>query len=143
MASSATPEGRVFDALMRHLYALPSRPRIVPPNTVYPTAGQAKDNIYIVVSHAPNVPLRTEIADDGEKILRGFFGMGVMTALGVGESGGSAELCGRIASHFDCARIAEGTTIVRVVGRPQVAGGYVDADRWRVPVTVEYETVRV
>lgn len=142
MAQALTPEGRVFDALMRHLVAFPGGRPVVPPNTVYP-ASAAKASEYILVSHAPNVPLRTEIADDGEKVMRGFFGMAVMTRLGVGESGGAIDTAGALAAHFDCVRLTEGTTTVRIVGRPQVAGGYVDGDRWRVPVTAEYETVRV
>lgn len=143
MPIAASPEGRVFDALMRRLSSFPGGRPVVSPNTVYPVGNAAKAAEYILVSRAPNVPLRTEIADDGEKMLRGFFGLATMTALGVGESGGATDLAGALAAHFDCVRLTEGTTTVRVVNLPHVAAGYVDGDRWRTPVTVEYETIRV
>ena len=143
MTVAATPEGRIFDALMRRLASFPGGRRLVPPNTVYPVGSGAKDDEYIVVSHAPNVPLRTEISDEGEKIRRGIFGMSVMTRLGVGESGRASDVAGALAAHFDCQRLTEGTTTVRIVNLPQVGAGYVDGDRWRVPVTAEYETIRV
>lgn len=140
--TAASPEGRILEALLGHLKAWPSGLPIVWGNIQYPAPGQTKADQYAVVSHTPGTPISITIDPADDNRLMGIFGVSIMTQLHTGEMQ-SSELGGSLASHFQGQVLSSGSTAVRVTARPRVAGGYVDGDRWRTPVTVPFETISV
>lgn len=139
---AVTPEGSIFALLMGHLVGFPGGRPIVWPNTVYPAENQPKADVYLVVGYSPNAPLRVFIDPTGEHQHRGFLDVAVMTPLQGGEEA-SQDVAGALAGYFTGAVLRDPPTVLRVVARPHVAGGYPDGDRWRTPVVVEFETISV
>jgi hypothetical protein len=140
--TAASPEARILEALLSHLQAMPGGRVLVWSNIVYPSPGAQKANEYIVVSYSPGTPLAIVIDPADENKHMGIFGLSIMTLLNGGELH-SQEIGGEVASHFHGKVLSSGSTTVRVTARPRVAGGYVDGDRWRTPVTVPFETISV
>jgi len=140
---AVTGEGRVYEALLGLLKQWPSGGiPIVYSNIQYPPNGQNKADRYIVVSWSPGTPEVITIKASDSNRHSGIFGLSVMTMLNTGEME-SQEIGGSLAAYFHGKVAISGTTLVRVTARPRVAGGYVDGDRWRTPVTVPYETLSV
>jgi Bacteriophage related domain of unknown function len=137
-----TVEGRIFEALMVHLEAWPEAPLIVYSNVQYPVNGQPKANEYAVVSFSPGTPQAIVLDSMDENKHMGILGVSLLSPLNEGELK-PQELGGKLASHFHGQVLSSGSTTVRVTARPRVAGGYVDGDRWRTPVTVPFETITV
>lgn len=139
--TATTPEARILEALLAHLNAWTGAP-IVWSNVQYPATGQPKADTYVVVSFSPGTP--TQIVVDGvdENQHMGILGISIMTMLNGGELA-SQEIGGGLANHFHGQVLFSGSTTVRITARPRVAGGYVDGDRWRTPVTVPFETISV
>jgi hypothetical protein len=136
------PEGRILEALLTHLNAWAGGLPIVWSNMQYPPAGQAKADRYAVVTFSPGTPMQVVVDSADENKHMGILGVSLLTPLNGGEMG-SQELGGSLAQHFHGQVLTSGSTQVRVTARPRVAGGYVDGDRWRTPVTVPFETVAV
>lgn len=139
--TATTPEARILEALLGHLQAWQEIP-IVWSNIQYPATGQVKADKYAVVSFSPGTPQQivTDSADENKHM--GILGVSVMTLLNGGEID-SQEIGGKLATHFHGQVLSSGSTRVRITARPRVAGGYVDGDRWRTPVTVPFETISV
>jgi len=140
--TAATPEGRILEAFLTHLKTLPGGRVIVWSNVQYPQEGQTKADEYIVVSYSPGTPLQVVIDSKDANTHMGIFGLSILTLLNEGELK-PQEIGGQVATHFHGKVLSSGSTTVRVTARPRVAGGYVDGDRWRTPVTVPFETISV
>jgi len=136
------PEARILEALLVHLQTLTGTPPVIWSNVQYPAQGQTKADQYIIVSFSPGTPTQEVIDSLDENKHVGILGLGLMSPLNGGELD-SQELGGKVADHFHGRVLASGSTKVRITARPRVAGGYVDGDRWRTPVTVPFETVAV
>ena len=140
---AVTGEGRIFEALLTSLKQFPaSGIPIVYSNVQYPPNGQPKADRYIVVSYSPGTPENMLIDTKQANRHSGIFGLSVMTMLNTGEME-SQEIGGALAAYFHGKVLISGSTTVRITARPRVAGGYVDGDRWRTPVTVPFETLSV
>jgi hypothetical protein len=139
---AVTIEGRILEALVGHLNTLPGGRRVVWSNVQYPKNGEYKDDEYIVVGFSPGTPETVTITATEQNRHMGIFSLAVMCPLNVGEMY-PQEMGGTIASHFQAKVLTSGSTRVRITARPRVAGGYVDGDRWRTPVTVPFETISV
>jgi len=141
--AAVTGEGRIFEALLGLLKQWPSGGiPIVYSNIQYPVNGQPKAERYIVVSYSPGTPEVLMIKASDPNRHSGIFSLSVMTMLNTGELE-SQDIGGSIAQYFHGKVAISGTTFIRITARPRVAGGYVDGDRWRTPVTVPYETLSV
>lgn len=137
-----TPEKAILDALLTHLDAWAGDYPIVWGNTQYPPAGKPKADKYVVVSYSPGTPAQVAIDSMDENRHMGVLGISILSPLNGGEVD-SQEIGGDLAQHFHGQVLSSGTAKVRITARPRVAGGYVDGDRWRTPVTVPFETVAV
>ena len=137
-----TPEKAILDALLTHLDAWTGDYPIVWGNMQYPPQGQPKADKYVVVSYSPGTPAQVAIDSMDENRHMGVLGISILTPLNGGETD-SQEIGGELAQHFHGQVLTSGTAKVRITARPRVAGGYVDGDRWRTPVTVPFETVAV
>lgn len=124
---------------MKRVGTLPGGLKVVYPDEIYPKPGQSRATRYVHVTHAPNRPLRF-IRDHQ---YRGILSLSLMTEIGAGNEV-STELAGTIAAHFPAdLKLAEETALLRIVQDPQVSGGYRDDDRWRTPIVVDYETLKL
>jgi len=135
-------EGRILEALIAHLNVMPGGRKIVWSNIQYPKRGEYKDDEYILVAYSPGTPETITITATEQNRHTGIFSLAVMCPLDVGELY-PQEMGGTIAAHFQAKVLTSGSTRVRITARPRVAGGYVDGDRWRTPVTVPFETISV
>jgi hypothetical protein len=141
--AAATPEGRILEALLTHLKQwVWSGTSIVYSNVQYPAVGQAKADRYIVVSYSPGTPENLFIKSSEQNKHSGILGLSIMTPLNTGELE-AQEIGGSLANHFHGKVLTSGSAYLRITARPRVAGGYVDGDRWRTPVTVPFETMSV
>ncbi len=140
--TAATPEARILEAFFTHMKAWPGGIPIVWSNVQYPKNGQTKADQYVVITFSPGTPLPVVIDPADENKHMGIFGLSILTLLNGGEIE-PQEIGGSLASHFHGQVLSSGSTKVRVTARPRVAGGYVDGDRWRTPVTVPFETISV
>jgi hypothetical protein len=140
-------EARIFEALMDMLNQWQlsegvSNWPVVWSNVQYPVNGQPKAAQYVVVTFSPGTPQQVAIDGLEENKHMGILGVSIMTPLFSGELK-PQEIGGSLAQFFHGQVLASGSTQVRITARPRVAGGYVDGDRWRTPVTVPFETVAV
>ena len=135
-----TEEELIFRILMRHLSQVPGGRPIVYPGEVYPEAGKIPAPEWIIVSHTPNVPEVVVIDPTDEVLHRGVLGLGLMTSL-TGAQAGAMGAAGELAGYWQGLTLREAPVVLRVVGRPHVAGGYRDQGRWRTPVIVQYESI--
>jgi len=141
------PEARILEALMQALSewqlseGVNNWP-VVWSNVKYPPDGQPKAAQYVVVTFSPGTPQQVVIDGVDENKHMGILGVSIMTVLNGGEFK-PQEIGGSLAQFFHGQVLASGSTQVRITARPRVAGGYVDGDRWRTPVTVPFETVAV
>jgi hypothetical protein len=140
--TATTPEARILEALLAHLAAWQGGLPVVWGNVQYPTNGQPKADMYAVVSYSPGTPQAVVVDSMDENRHMGILGVSILTPLNGGELD-SQEIGGGLAAHFHGQVLSSGSTRVRVTSRPRVAGGYVDGDRWRTPVTVPFETISV
>jgi len=140
--AAATPEGRILEAMLAHLKTWSGGIPIIYSNIQYPDVGQAKANEYIVVSYSPGTPEALFIKSTEQNKHSGILGLSIMSPLNMGELD-SQEIGGSLANHFHGKVLNSGSATVRITARPRVAGGYVDGDRWRTPVTVPFETMSV
>jgi Bacteriophage related domain of unknown function len=140
--TAANPEARILEVLLTHLKAWSGGLPIVWPNVQYPVNGAPKADQYAVVTFSPGTPQQLVVDSKDENKHMGIFGVSILTLLNGGEIE-PQEIGGSLASHFHGQVLSSGSTTVRVTARPRVAGGYVDGDRWRTPVTVPFETISV
>jgi hypothetical protein len=132
-----TPEGRIFDGLMRRLHALTLTPAmpIADPNKGFtpPATG------YIRAQHFPNTAQQQELGDAGRNRFIGQLLLGVFVPLNTGATEAS-EIAGTIAAHFKRGTvITEDSQIIRILRPPLVAGGLPEKSFFQVPVTVFYQ----
>ena len=141
--TAVTPEARILEAFLTHMKSwMGGIIPIVWPNVQYPANGQPKANRYAVITFSPGTPLQIVIDSTDDNKHMGIFGVSILTLLNSGEIE-PQEIGGSLASHFHGQVLSSGSTKVRVTARPRVAGGYVDGDRWRTPVTIPFETISV
>ena len=140
--TAVNPEARILEALLTHLKAWSGGIPVVWSNTQYPVNGAPKADKYAVVTFSPGTPQQIVVDSADENKHMGIFGVSILTLLNGGEIE-PQEIGGSLASHFHGKVLSSGSTTVRVTARPRVAGGYVDGDRWRTPVTVPFETISV
>jgi Bacteriophage related domain of unknown function len=136
-----TMEADIYLALVNRLNAMTGGLPIVWPNTHYPEAGQQKADRYLVVSHAPNNPLRVHIDPRAPHLHRGMFGVSIMTKIDEGIVAAS-QIAGQIAEWFEGQILSSGDVTVQITTRPYPAVGYRDDDRWRTPVVIEFSTIK-
>lgn len=134
---AVTPEGRIFDGLMRRLHALTLSPAmpVADPNVSFdpPSAG------YIRAQHFPNTALQQELGDTGRNRFTGQLLLGVFKPLNTGATEAN-EVAGAIAAHFKRGTvITEDTQIIRIIRPPLVTGGLPEKSFFQIPVTVFYQ----
>jgi hypothetical protein len=139
---ATTPEARILEALLNHMKSWAGGLPVAWSNVQYPPVGQPKPDEYAIITFSPGTPEQVVIDSKDANRHPGVFGVSIMTLLNDGEMK-PQEIGGSLASHFHGQVLSSGSTTVRVTARPRVAGGYVDGDRWRTPVTVPFETISV
>lgn len=129
-------EAGIADALLTYLGTLtfsPAMPVAYPGVGFTPPAGT-----YLDATLLPNRPINRGVADDSTTEFRGILQVTVVAPAGAGVVS-VYETAGKIVEFFERTKriIGNGFTI-RIMGRPSVAAPLQEADRVRIPVSIDY-----
>lgn len=114
--------------------------------TITPALATAYENVpftpvqntpYQRVNLLPNATQDRAISADVREYL-GLFQVTLCYPVGTGRGAAQARADAIDAAFKPVQRLTEGTTKVEIVESAQVATGFVDGDRWTVPVTIRY-----
>ncbi len=127
-----TPQ-QINAALIAHLQAMPGVPKIAFPNASF-TPQPGVTHLEVACLH--NTPIDRAITSDCVELM-GLFLMTICAPSGQGD-GAANRLAQAIREHFRPVQDLGGPVITRTA---DIRPGFVDGDRWRVPVRVSWSLI--